>query len=286
MLKTSKIEYKIGVDIGGTKMSAVLLSGERVIGESRLVTPKDNLDSFIVMLNALIEPLKEQAQKDKVRVKGIGIGIPGAINQGKVLYAPNLPFLNGVKIGEVLKEKIADNLDIVIDNDANCYVRAEALVGVGKKYKNVYGLTIGTGIGAGWWVNGNIYTGSHGSASEAGRMVIDFTNKLDLETAYHRLTQNNPQVIAEEAYQGDALANQVFEELGELLGVSIANIINLYDPEVVVIGGGTIESSDLFIRETKKTVKKFVVNQESQDIKVAVSKLGKLAGAIGAALLV
>lgn len=282
MLRTTKVDYRIGVDVGGTKMSAVLLNGERVIGEYALATPTDDLNKFLVMLGALLEPLFEQAKRDKVKITGIGIGLPASIEQGKVLYAPNVECLNGVKIVDVLTEKLGSEYIIKVENDANCFAYGEAKMGAGKKYTNVFGLIIGTGIGSGIVKDGLLYEGSH----ELGNMVIDFRERLDLETAYHRLTQNNPRLLAEEALQGDELATQLFAELGNLLGVGIANVINLLDPQIVILGGGAIESSQLFMHEIKKTAKELVVVQEKGDIKIVVSKLGKQAGAIGAALLI
>jgi glucokinase len=286
MLRTTKVDYRIGVDIGGTKMTAVLLAGERVVGEYTLATPTDDLNKFLVMLGALLEPLFEQAKKDKVKISGIGIGVPGAINNGKILIAPNVPCLIGVKIVDVLTEKFGSEYVIKVDNDANCFALGEARIGAGKKYHSVYGLIVGTGIGGGWVNDGALYGGSHGAANEPGQFVIDYREKLTLEEAYHKLTQNNPRLLAEEAYQGDELASQVFEELGRLLGVGIANIINLLDPEIVVIGGGASESSSLFLTEIKKTVRELVASQDAKDVKVVISKSGKQAGAIGAALLI
>lgn len=286
MLKTTKVEYRIGVDVGGTKMSAVLLNGERVIGEYTLATPTDDFNKFLIMLGALLEPLFEQAKRDKVKILGIGIGIPGVINDGKIVMSLNVPCLAGVKIVDVLSDKFGGEYVIRVGNDANCFALGEAKIGAGKKYHNVYGLIVGTGIGGGWVVNGELYNGSHGAANEPGQFVIDYREKTTLEDAYHRLTQNNPRLMAEEAYQGDELASQVFEELGRLLGVGVANIINLLDTEILVIGGGASESSSLFLTEIKKTVKELVATQDAKDVKVVISKLGKQAGAIGAALLV
>lgn len=267
-------------------MSAVLLADERVIGEYILATPTNDLNKFLVMLGALLEPLFEQAKKDKVKITGIGIGIPGAIYNGRVAIASNVPCLAGVKIVEVLTEKFGADYDIKVENDANCFALGEARLGAGRKLNNVYGLIVGTGIGGGWVNYGELYSGSHGAANEPGQMVIDYREMTRLEDAYHRLTQNNPRLLAEEAYHGDKLATQVFEELGRILGAGIANIVNLLDPEVIVIGGGASESNSLFFMEIKKTVKELVANQEAKEVKIVISKLGKQAGAIGAALLI
>ena len=166
MIKKEKTEYVIGIDIGGTKMSAALFDGKKVLADYKLATPKDDLNKFTVMLLALIEPLRDRAQKDKVKIKGIGIGIPGIVDvaENKIIKCNNIPILNGVKIVNLIKEKVDPDTFIVIDNDSNCFARAEALMGAGKKYNNVYGVIVGTGIGAGWWINQNIYQGGHGTA--------------------------------------------------------------------------------------------------------------------------
>lgn len=263
-------------------MSAVLLAGDKVIGEYVLATPTDDLNKFLVMLSALVDPLIEQAKKSKAKILGIGVGVPGAIDGEKIIFSPNVPCLNGVKIVEVLKEKFGEEVVVKVENDANCFTLGEARVGAGRKYKSVYGIIIGTGIGSGIYENGALSTGSH----ELGSMVIDYTRMLNLEDAYHQLMQNNPRLLSEEAYQGDELASDLFANFGNLLGVAIANVINLLDPDVVVLGGGATQSSELFMFDVKKTIKDLVVVKEARDIKIIISALGKQAGAIGAALLV
>ncbi len=281
-----KKTYTIGIDIGGTKMLAILFDGEKVIEEYILATPKDNVEHFFIMLNALISPLEEKARKNKIKIKGIGLGIAGTINykEEKILDSPNIPIINNTEIITKLKE--ITNLPIFLDNDANCFLRAEKHLGAVQKYNNIYGIVIGTGIGGAWWFNNQIYQGAHGGAGEPGSMVINFENGLELEEAYHRLTKNNPALIAHEAYKGNMLAEKTFAELGKDLGFALANIVNILDPEVVVIGGGVSEVSDLFLSHTKKTMAKHIASSESQKIKILKSKLGKRAGAIGAALLV
>jgi glucokinase len=288
MLKESKIEYVIGIDIGGTKMSAILLNGTRVVADYTLATPKDDLAKFTAMLKALVEPLFDRAKKDKVKIKGIGLGIPGVVDfsENKVLVSPNTPVLVNLKIADLIKEKISADVMVKMDNDAKCFTRAEALLGAGKKMKNVAGIIVGTGIGSGWWVDGKIYEGSHGSTGELHGMVIDYSSGLNLENAYHRLTKNNPAALADDAYVGDVLAQKSFDEFGRMLGVAFANISNLIDPEIFIVGGGAVNSADLFFPSAKKAFKEFVLNPEAKDVKIVKSKLGKLAGAIGAALLI
>ena len=282
----NKKQYYIGIDIGGTNMKAGLFDGEKIIADFLLGTPKDNFDHFMIMLNALIEPLIKKAKEDKIKINSIGAGVAGVINStGKqVLNSPNIPIINNRNIVNEL-EKIS-GLPVIIDNDVNCFVRAETILGATQKYKNIYGIIIGTGIGGGWWLNGENYKGVHNGGGEPGKMIIDFNSGIKLEEAYHKLTQNNPSLLAEEAYRGDILAEKSYEEVGSFIGIAIANIINIIDPEVIVLGGGVMASSDLFLSKIKKSMREYIISSEiKKNIKILKSKLGKNAGIIGAALL-
>lgn len=286
MLATNKT-YSIGIDIGGTNMRAILYDGERIVGDYALATPKDTLDHFMVMLYALVEPLIEKAKKDKVKIKGIGLGLAGVMDyqERRILKSPNLPIIDKAKIADKLE--IKTGIVVRLDNDANCFVRAEALRGAGRKYRNIYGITIGTGIGGGWWHHGEVYRGAHGGAGEPSVMIMDAEKGIGLESAYHKLMHNNPATIAEEAYRGDVLATKFYQEFGQLLGIAFANITNLLDPEVFVLGGSVVDSGDLFLSFTKNSMVKHIESSESaKNIKILKSKLGKNAGAIGAALLI
>lgn len=283
----TKKEYTIGIDVGGTKMAGILFDGKNVVADYVLATPQDNIDHFFIMLQAVIEPLLEKAKELKVKVKGVGLGVAGVINyqERKMLKSPNIPIIDGMKLAEMLEQKIG--LPVVMDNDCHCFVRAESLLGATKNYQNVFGVTIGTGIGGAWWHNGDVYKGAHGGAGEFGVMVVDFDQELRLEKdAYHKLLQNNPERMAEEAYRGDVLAQKAFEEVGKYLGLAFGNIINIVDPEVIVVGGGVVQAADLFLPAIKKYLPLHVQSLEAKKIKVLKSKLGANAGAIGAALLV
>ncbi len=279
--------YSIGIDIGGTKMAAVLFDGEKVIADYSLATPKDNLKHMLVMIKALIEPLEEKAKKMKVRIKGIGLGVAGIIDyqKGKILESPNINYLNGVKLGEEISNMM--EMPVMIDNDGNCFLRAEVKLGGAKKFNSVYGIVIGTGIGGAWWYKDDIYRAVHGGSGEPGEMIVEFSNGYKLEPAYHKLTQNNPGNLAEEAYRGDQLAQKAFEEVGEMLGVALANIVNILAPEAIIIGGGVAISSDLFLSVAKKVMRENVASTElKKRIRILRSKLGANAGSIGASLLV
>ena len=146
---------------------------------------------------------------------------------------------------------------------------------------------IGTGIGGSWWNGEEVYRCVHGGSGEPGEMIIDFETGIKLEEAYHKITQNNPGLMADEAYAGDLLAQKTFDEIGVMLGTAMANIANLLAPEAIVIGGGVVESSDLFLSRAKKTMRENIPSAEVRKrVKILKGKVGKNAGAIGAALFV
>ncbi|OGF30148.1 hypothetical protein A3H09_02000 [Candidatus Falkowbacteria bacterium RIFCSPLOWO2_12_FULL_45_13] len=280
-------QYTIGIDIGGTKMSAVLFDGQEVVADYLLATPKDNLEHFMIILKALIEPLQDRAGKDKIVVKGIGLGIAAELDykENKALEAPNLPFINGQNLAANLAARLGLE-NIKMDNDAHCFLLAEMKLGAGKRLNNVLGVIIGTGIGGAWWFNNQIYRGSHSGTRGPGWSIIDCKEGINLEQAYHKLAQNNPAALAEEAFRGDILAEKSYQEFGHYLGISLANIVNLIDPQLIIINGGAVESSGLFISTTKKVMRQYIKNEETKKIRIVKAKLGARAGAIGAALLV
>lgn len=282
----SNKQYTIGIDIGGSKMSAVLFDGVKVLADFTLATPHDTVSHVVIMMEALVDPLFDRVKKEGAEIKGMGIAVAGIVNFKEQIIAknsPNLVILNRIKLASLLAER--RGVPVVMDNDANCFTRAESILGAGKKYHNIYGITIGTGIGGGWWINNNIYHGGRQGANEPGRFIMDTKDKIDIEAMYQKLTQHNLLKLAQEAYRGDVLAEKAFNELAELFGLLFANIANLIDPEVFIIGGGAAEVGNLFIPKAKKAMREYIMNPESKKIKILKSKLGPMAGAIGAAIL-
>jgi len=259
--------YTIGIDIGGTNMKAVLWNGKKIVMDYSLATPKDTLDHLTIMINALVVPLMEKATSLKVKISGIGLSVAGThdFKNKLITKSPNIPLLDNIKLGEILEEKL--NIPVKMDNDGNCFLRAEAKHGAGKKYNNLYGIVISTGIGGSWYFNDNAYQGAHGGAGEPGSMLIDFTNNITVEKAYQKLNQNNSLNLATEAYRGDELAKRAYREIGEIIGITCANIINILDPEIIIIGGGTLNAEDLFLNQAKKIMSDNILNPNSKKTK-------------------
>lgn len=280
-----KKQYNIGIDLGGTKISAVLWDGEKVLVNNLLATPKDDLEHLIIMMLELIAPLIARAQADRVEIKGIGLGSAGAIDYRlkKIINSPNISYLNGVNLGTKLSLKT--RLSVILDNDVHCFLRAEMKLGATSRFNNVFGVMVGTGIGGASWQNQEIYQGSSGIAGEIGHVIVDYNSKRDLEMTYHDLMNHNSLELAKKAYLGNVQAQKVFEEFGEYLGLALINVVNILDPEAIVVGGGFYNSSKIFLDQAKQMVEKYCFIK-GKKIKIVSGKIGDYAGAIGAALLV
>lgn len=280
--------FSIGVDIGGSKINAILfnLKQSDIVWWSAIPTPK-NKKAFFTALKKLIADALEKAPK--AAIAGIGLGIAGEIDfqKGILLNSPNLRFLNKTRPGQVIEKRF--NLKTVIDNDANCFALAEARLGAGRSFKNVVGITLGTGVGGGIVLNGKLYHGVYGSAGEIGWMILDGTRTFEdlaSEKFIKRLSRESPINLEAKARRGDKMALKIYETFGNNLGLGIANIVNVMDPELIILGGGLASAAGLFLPQARKTAKKHIISPLSRrKLKIVLAKLGKNAGAVGAALL-
>ncbi len=154
----------IGFDIGGTKIDVALVQGRKILNRKIIGTPKNKKD----FLAAVFGIIQEFTDSKKVAVRGIGIGIAGVIDRknGRIVKSPNLPKLNGLNLKQAIEKKF--KIPVRIDNDAKCFLRAEAKYGAAKKAKNAIGLIMGTGIGTGILIDRKNYYGRDGAAGEIG----------------------------------------------------------------------------------------------------------------------
>lgn len=253
-------KYIIGVDIGGSKINAIVFNDGKVLKSAKILTPKKSRKEFLKELEALIAKLILDINKKEI--SGIGCGIAGALDlkNGIVLNSPNLKILNGFNIKNWLSEKF--NCDVKIDNDARCFTRAEYMFGAGKGYINIVGITLGTGVGGGVIIDGKIVYGGNDSAGELGHMLIN--SEKDWEF----------------------LILKKKKDLEKNLGIGFANIINILDPDVIIFGGGAIGAFKSLLPEAKKIMNKFIISPKSRkNIKIIIGKLGDNAGAVGAAAI-
>jgi len=273
------MKYYIGIDIGGTNIKGVVLEelekrprtilygtsrvphGTRPEIKKKFTTPTPkNKKGLLKVLEERIKPLVE-----KYEIAGIGVGFPGVVDpeQGILVKTTNLTFIDGWNFQEFFTTL---SPQIKGDNDVHCFLRAEARYGAGVGHKNALALTVGTGIGGGIMIDGKVYHGSHYSAEEFGRMIV--SDKRDLETLGTKKTGLTPR------------------ERSKFIGIGIANLVNILDPEIVILGGGAITGGDIDLSTVRAEVKKHIMSPLAKNTPIVKGTLGDLAGAIGAALLV
>jgi glucokinase len=304
----------IGVDLGGTKMLlGVLDPDSKVLWESREASTGQTEDELV---DLLVREAGEALQHCP-GVAGIGLGIPATIDhdRGVAVSAVNLP-LENLPIRDLISERT--DLPVFVDNDANVATLAEHLYGAARGARNAVMLTIGTGIGGGLILGGEVYRGSTGAGAELGHTVIEVdgppcqgncpgrgcVETLASGTAIGRegrvAAEREPgselgrmlaagetidgKAVTEAALGGDDAARGVFDLVGSRLGVALTSFANIFEPEVFVIGGGAIAAGDLLLDPARRTLEQRALPPMKR-IPVAAAELGPDAGMIGAAAM-
>ncbi|MGV8152567.1 MAG: ROK family protein [Candidatus Nanoarchaeia archaeon] len=269
----------VGVDIGGTKMLAILFDGKKAVKLEKLETEQKK-NKFVKEIIKVIEDISRG-----YKIEGIGLGLPGLLDRknGEIINLPNLHMKN-IPIKKIVEKHF--KVPVIIEKDANCMAIAEHRLGLAKSRKNAIVLTLGTGIGGGFILNNNLYIG-RGCAAEVGHMNIEpegylcnCGNKGCLEEyisgrAIMRLAKNmginakNPREVEFLARDGNKKAREVYKKIGYYLGVGIASIVVLFDPEIIILSGSLIKAHDLFLEETIKTARKKVFFKTLPEIKLS-----------------
>tara|TARA_Y100000310_G_scaffold327248_1_gene393289 strand:+ start:361 stop:1173 length:813 start_codon:yes stop_codon:yes gene_type:complete len=269
------VESKIiGIDLGGTNLRVGLVRNNKVVKYIKIKTPKTAQG----IVDNLINYIEQVMSKD---VKGIGVSSPGPLENGIIKNPPNLPFKN-YNLKKVLEKKFKKR--VVIENDATCVSLAEAKLG--NKKKNFIVLTFGTGIGGGIFINGKPYHGQ-GYAGELGHMILD--DGKFFEDFWQENRELTKKYFGKEMFIKDLLrmhkgkANVCVNQLSNYLGQGIASLINIFDPEVIVLSGGMKETGDAFLNIIKKQAKKYIILPKTTPIKWI--KLDH-PGVLGASLLI
>ena len=299
------------VDLGGTHLRVALIDdGGRIFKQLKQETPKG--DSALCIVNALVNAA-QQWDSDKLSVVATSIMVPGAVDSEKavVLQAPNLPSLVNFELKAELEQRLG--WPVFLENDANAAAVGEMWMGAARCCRDVISVTLGTGVGGGVILDGKLWRGSHGSAGEIGHTTVDpfsglkckcgNTGCLELfasATAIVRMTRENlamfpesplksEELTAVKVYEagrnGDELALAVFKRFGMYLGIGLANLINLIDPQIIVISGGAVNGWDLFAPEMYRQVEERAFRTTAQQVKIARAECGDNAGLLGAARL-
>jgi glucokinase len=311
----------IGVDVGGTKVAAgVVSSSGRIAHQTRVPMVLSNSAAALACVVSVIESVRAvKAQPSShVSVSGIGICAPGPLNPhtGVVINPPNLPCWRNFPLASEISN--AYQLPVRLDNDGNAAALAEALWGAGRGYQNVFCATIGTGIGTGIVFDGGIYHGRTGSAGEGGHITIDYRGprcgcgKLGciealasgpaiarraaekiasgrqsaiLDCAQGRLDHITSEMVGQAYLAGDALAKELLQETAEYLAVWLGNIVDLLEPDVMIVGGGAAAMLQPFFDEIRNRLPTWSVNSRCQEIPLVTAHYGADAGIAGGAAL-
>jgi fructokinase len=291
--------YRIGIDLGGTKIEGVVLDGRgREVFRKRI--PTERAQGYQHILNRIKSLYDEMAATVAHRETTFGMGTPGAISpRTGLLKNSNTVCMNGQPVKADLEKLIGRR--IAIQNDANCFAMAEALLGAGKGKNLVFGVIMGTGCGGGIVYKGEVFTGPQAIAGEWGHMSIDpngppcycgqkgcvetFISGGGLEKRYEeKFGAKKPlKEIEDEYFAGDPKAVEFMQEFFNRFGRSIANLIDILDPDIVVIGGGVSNFKAIYT-EGVAAVKKYVFTDELQT-PIVKHQLGDSAGVLGAALV-
>ena len=296
MSGNSREGMRIGIDLGGSKYRLGLVNrSSELIGESIRVSVDDinDADVLIDSISISVTDLLNSQQMVREDIIGVGIGSPGPldIKSGVILQTPNMTYLRDVPLVIRMKEKLS--LEVVLGNDANCFVLGQQIAGAAKGCKNVFGMTLGTGFGCGMIIDGRLYEGATGTAAEYGISRYlegefeDYLSGKGLKSIYRKLSGNSkrPLEIEDAARDGAPEAIQAFVEFGTHVGYALSYVVNLIDPEMIVIGGSIANAYDLFIEPLKVSLMSKISNLPAQKLQIREAENGELNTIIGAAML-
>lgn len=315
-------QYFIGVDVGGTKVAAGLVNtaGE-ITHQTRVPMVASDAIAGLAAVTSAIDAVRSTSDldpKSKGLVAGIGICAPGPLDPrtGVVINPPNLPgWRNFPLVSEISK---VTRLPVHLDNDANAAALAEALWGAGRGYHNVFYATLGTGIGTGIIFDGQIYHGRTGAAAEGGHVTIDYRgprcncgkrgcievlasgtaiarraaekiadshSSSILEPAASHLGGISSELVGRAYLAGDSLAKDILQETAMFLTVWLGSIVDLLEPDVMIVGGGVAEMLKPFFAEIHNQLPRWSVNPRSHEILLVPAHYGAEAGIAGGAAL-
>ncbi len=311
--------YNIGIDLGGTNIKVGVVDGNyNIVGKSNIKTNLPRPSEEIA--ESIVEGVKlacADAGIDVADVNSVGIGTPGVANRntGVVLYSCNLGF-NNFELGKVLGEKLGTQ--VFVENDANAAAFGEVVNGAGKGYNNVVVVTLGTGVGGGIIIDGKIYTGFNFCGGELGHTVIEYNGRqcgcgrkgcfeayssatalinmtkeameANRDSKMWELAGSIEQVDGKTAFDGmragDKAAIDVVNMYINYLGCGLVNIVNTFQPEILLIGGGICKEGENLTKPLDEYIKResYCIDPQ-RSTKLGIAKLGNDAGIIGAAYL-
>jgi glucokinase len=301
--------YTIGVDLGGTNLRAGLVDQDGVILYDTKVDTKvdEGAQAIFGRMVALIADVQGHLPSG-AQLDGVGIGVPGPLDPfaGFVFAMPNIKGFENTPLRNMLQN--ATGLDVELGNDANAAAVGEWIFGAGKGMRDLVYVTVSTGIGGGVIIDDHLLLGHRGSAGEVGHHIIDWHTRMswedvaagpgfaaraaaamraDATTALHALT--TPEAvqghhIAQAAKSGDTVALRLMDDEGEAIGAGLVNMLHLYSPAKIVLGGGVVINNPQFVERARQVIAERAL-AVYRDVPVVMTELGDRIGLLGAAAL-
>lgn len=303
----------IGVDLGGTQMRVARFDAQLNIQE-RLAQPTKAREGRDRVISRLLDLIARVVPDDPAALEGIGVSVPGPINphEGTVVKPPNLPGWHNVPIRQIIQERFG--CPTYLGNDANVAALAEATQGAARGYRYVLYLTVSTGIGSGILDDGRLLVGAEGLGAEAGHMLMVVDGEVkDIEAvasgtaiarqAVERLRTGevslirdlvngdldavSARIVAQAAAQGDRLATSLIERAGFMAGLAVVSLLHVFNPQIVVVGGGVSNAGELLFAPLRRAVAEYVLDPAyCRGVPIVPASLGDNVALIGAAALV
>ncbi|CAG7657302.1 ROK family protein [Paenibacillus allorhizosphaerae] len=311
------MEHYVGVDIGGTNIVCGLTDGTgNVLKTSKMATESGKGSAHVV--RRIGEAISQLAKEAGVSVKAVGIGVPGFVDhkQGISVLAVNLGWKDLPLADNVSRE--LDGIPVFVNNDVRMYTYGEAVAGAGRGYSHVLGITLGTGLAAAMINDGQLYYGAGGRAGELGHIGMEnipyrcncgLTGCLETAVSASGIARQAKEAVAQgkqtllaqlfpgeqldrltaadvsRAYdQGDAVAREIMEHTGKLLGKGLASAITLFSPDVIVIGGGAALAGDRLFRPMREELERSALDFYWKDLHIKAAERNEDAGVVGSAL--
>ena len=257
----------IGVDVGGTKISAALIEDDMIVKEYTCSTPFDQ--EKMVVVEAVAQAI---SQVYDAEILGIGIGVPGLVDleNNLVIDVVNIPSWDVVPLKQLLEERFTK--PVFVNNDSNCFALGEKHFGKGKPYRHFVGVTLGTGLGAGIIINNHLYSGQLSGAGEFGNIYYRDSNIENYCCGMFFKNRNlNGREWAAKARSGDVEAQELFDELGTHIAHGLGNILFALAPEAIILGGSVSASFPLFEKAMRKAFEDFPYQKLYHDLKIEIS---------------
>jgi glucokinase len=313
--------YTVGMDLGGTKILAAVVDAQgRIVAEAKVKTqPKEGPDAVIGRMIETAQQAARKASADWSEIAGVGVGAPGPLDPetGIVRHAPNLPGWQEVPLAKRLSRGLG--VPVYLENDVNLGTLGEYRLGAGRGTRDMVGIFVGTGVGGGLILDGELRGGYRHAAAEVGHMIvladgpvcgcgkrgcleavasrtaIDRDLRLAIAAGRHSVVSKRLKrkgritsgLLASAWREGDALVVEVMARAQWYLGLLTASIVNLIDPEMIVFGGGVVEAlGEEFLAPIRVTARQYFIQQAGADrVQIVAARLGDDAGVLGAAVL-